>query len=69
MICYHWDERCQPALRCRDHADYWLIQPDGRRNPGGWTCAEHGRATVTEYADKLGELWTLQPIDEHGAAI
>jgi hypothetical protein len=64
MICYNWTPK-----RCTAPAAYWLIQPDGKRNPGGWICANHGQAIVAEYAAKLGEHWTLQPIDEHGRAV
>lgn len=64
MTCYHWTTK-----RCTAHAAYWLIQPDGKRNPGGWICVDHGKATVKEYAEKLRQNWLLQPIDEYGRAI
>lgn len=63
MICYHWSPH-----RCTERAAFWIIQPDGKRNPGGWICAAHGKAVVKEYAEKLGQRWTLQPIGEHGEA-
>lgn len=63
MICYNWNTQGQ---RCTQHAAFWFIQPDGERNPGGWVCAEHGLATVKEYAEKIGQYWTLQPIDDLG---
>jgi hypothetical protein len=47
-------------------ATFWLIDPDGKRNPGGWVCRRHGQAIVKEYREKLGEGWTLALIDEYG---
>ena len=49
--------------RCTDEAVVWLIQPDGKRNPLGWLCQKHADAIVQEYAEKLGELWTLEPLN------
>ena len=48
--------------RCDDPATRRLYQPDGRLNPGGYLCATHAEAVTSEYAAKLHETWTTQPI-------
>jgi len=55
--CYTW----QPS-RCPRTATVYLFAPDGMPNPGGWVCQEHADATVAEYRDKLGEVWTTRPL-------
>ena len=50
--------------RCQRDAEVWLIQPDGKRNPGGYLCRNHGEAVVSEYAVILGEQWSLGPLKE-----
>lgn len=60
--CTHWS----PRGRCEDPALYWLIEPEGRRNPGGYVCRVHAQATIDEYEIKLGETWTAEPVDELG---
>ena len=49
--------------RCPNSAAHWLIQPDGKRNPGGYVCDAHGQAITSEYSEKLGEVWTLGPLE------
>jgi hypothetical protein len=60
--------RCSVYLindqRCGERATYWLIQDDGRRNPGGHVCERHGRSIVAEYQAKLGEIWRLEPFSD-----
>lgn len=54
---------CYPSgKQCQNLSDFWLFAPEGRRNPGGCVCREHGRAIVEEYSQKLGETWTLVPL-------
>ena len=43
-------------------ASHWLIDPEGRRNPGGWVCRRCGGRVVEEYRVKLDESWRLQPL-------
>ena len=66
MRCSHYNGVGIGADRCRADATHWLFDPDGEKNPGGWVCKAHGDAIVEEYAAKLGERWTLRPIDELG---
>ena len=49
-------------VRCPSPATLWLIQDDGKPNPGGYVCRAHGEAIVAEFGAKLGECWTLIPI-------
>ena len=62
MRCDHWLK----GQRCTQKAEYRLHAPDGQRNPGGGSCAEHAAACIIEYAEKFGEYWSGQPIDEFG---
>lgn len=48
-----------PGNQCRRKATHWLRAPDGKLNPGGYICEEHGAAVVEEYREKLGEEWEL----------
>ncbi len=58
-----------PAAKpCTREATHKLIAPNGTLIPGG-LCLEHGQAVVEEYAAKLGETWTLRPVDEHGRLV
>ena len=41
-------------------ADGWLTSEGRRIQP---MCGEHGQAVVDEYAEKLGEHWTLTSDD------
>ena len=54
------------AVRCRNEATVYLIQPDGKPNPGGAYCEAHGTAIITEYGEKLRQCWTLTPCDQYG---
>ena len=56
--CSHYGGR----VRCTAPATHWYLDSEGALNPGGYTCEAHGRATVAEYAARLGETWTLRPI-------
>lgn len=62
MTCTHYEGR----QRCDAHAWWVIVSPSGARVPGGLTCEAHGRACIDEYATKLGQHWTLHPVDEHG---
>ena len=62
--------RCEtwPATgRCSSVAVWEIRTPEGRRT--SWQCDFHGRAIVEEYAEKLGETWTLVAVDQHGSLI
>jgi hypothetical protein len=48
--------------RCTATATHWLIQDDGKPNPGGYVCLQHGEAIVSEFKNKLAEEWTLETI-------
>lgn len=63
--------RCQSnGGRCRFAADgrherdaeFVLVAPDGKPNPGGWYCRPHAEGIVDEILRVLGETWTLEPI-------
>lgn len=69
MRCSHYHGTGIGADQCKAHATHWLFDPDGKQNPGGWACREHGDAVVEEYGAKLAEAWTLRPIDENGDLI
>ena len=58
MICTVFTDR----TRCTETATAFLIQPDGKRNPGSRVCPRHGEAITVEYQEKLGESWGLEPI-------
>lgn len=62
MQCSNYNKR----VRCKNPVNYWLLHPDGTRNPGGYVCSECGNEIVNEYATKLHEFWSLQEINEHG---
>lgn len=57
--CGHYDLDRQ---RCERDAAYWYIAPDGTLCPGMPECVEHALATITEYEEKLGERWSLEPV-------
>lgn len=65
MQCNHY---CGNT-RCSSAASLWLIQDDGRPNPGGWLCQLHATATIEEYRTKLGEVWRARPIDHVGCVV
>lgn len=45
----------------QDHiAEGWIVQPDGKRNPGGTMCRKHAQEVIDEYQEKLGENWTFE---------
>lgn len=50
--------------RCTRKAIHWIVNPDGKDNPGGKVCEECGTGVVTEYKEKLEEVWTLRPLTE-----
>jgi hypothetical protein len=52
--------------RCAADAPWAILGPDGKRVPGGYLCEAHGREIIDEYFAKLGERWTLIPVDEFG---
>lgn len=57
--CSYWPYK---EARCPRKAEFMLVHPDGGVVPGGYECRQHGEAAVKEYAEKLGETWTLEPI-------
>jgi hypothetical protein len=59
MICCHYTDR----ERCRAEATHHIDDPNGKPVPGGWTCLPHGTAVVEEYWEKLGQRWTLRPLE------
>lgn len=50
--------------RCPREATVRLLDPDGKRVPGGGMCDAHAREVVTEYREKLGEEWRVEPLEE-----
>lgn len=64
MRCDHWD---RAGNRCTATATVHLCSPSGAPIPGGGDCDKHAQACIQEYAEKLGEVWTCYPIDEHGS--
>jgi len=82
MKCSHWadDSRTErtesgrivvieDSQRCTNAATVWLHAPDGRKVPGCWYCQQHANAIVTEYREKLNEVWTARKIDNLGGLI
>lgn len=62
---YYVAEQCSHYVNgnpCRTPATFLVVAPDGEAVPGGYSCTEHACATVLEYADKLGESWSLHPL-------
>lgn len=56
------------ARRCTSDGTHALIAVNGIRIPGT-LCEDHARAIITEYANKLGEFWTMLPVDEYGTPL
>lgn len=65
MRCSTYTSRSTNS-RCKDKATMWLLHPDGTRNPGGYVCEHHGNAVLTEYREKLNEIWGSELIDDNG---
>jgi hypothetical protein len=62
--CSIW-ERGQP--RCARPAEFYLYAPGSTSPvPGGLICGECVVACVVEYEEKLGEVWTFEPIETKG---
>jgi hypothetical protein len=59
-LCVHWPHR---GKQCRKRAAGMLYAPDGIAVPGGYYCQRHASAIMKEYREKLGEFWTLKPLD------
>lgn len=57
--CAFWSRN---GWRCQNRAATYLYGPDGKPNPGGYYCADDAAKTIAEYAEKLGEAWTTQPL-------
>ena len=61
--------RCQHVYffnrrtRCDSPATHWLRDDRGKRVAGVW-CESHAREIVTEYREKAGWTWTMEPIEE-----
>jgi len=61
--------RCQHTHHLAGHlrrtadATHYVRDDNGKRVPGVW-CERHARETVTEYCEKLGWYWTMEPIEE-----
>lgn len=53
----------RPCSDCGEDAVVWLRSPDGALNPGGYLCQRHADTIVTEYREKLGEIWTLEILE------
>lgn len=51
------------GAHCPNNGEVWLYGPDGARVPGGPICKSCADACVTEYAEKLGEVWTTRPVE------
>lgn len=51
------------SVRCGRTSAGVLLAPDGGQVPGGHTCRAHADEVIAEYAEKLGEAWTIQPYE------
>ena len=60
--CTHYAPDNWP--RCTADATHRLLDGDGWRVPGGIYCQEHAQEIVDEYREKMGWLWSMQPIEE-----
>jgi len=50
-------------LRCTAAATHRLRSDSNKLVPGAY-CEKHAREIVTEYNEKLGWNWTMEPIEE-----
>ena len=50
-------------MRCENTGEVWLIAPDGEKCPGGPWCRRCGESVIKEYAEKIGEVWTLADVE------
>jgi uncharacterized protein with PIN domain len=48
--------------RCERTSAFWLLNDEGRLNPGGNVCAECGASIVSQFREHLNETWSLIPI-------
>ena len=65
MRCNHWDA----GVRCCERATTRLLGPNNGKVPGVYCagslyCEAHARAYQTEYREKLGEEWPIEPLTE-----
>jgi hypothetical protein len=65
MKCNIWEK----GKRCDADANFWLIAPSKKKNPGGLVCKIHGEDIIKEYKEKLGEVWELAEINQEGDLI
>ena len=55
--------------RCQADATHRLRDENGKRVPGKVLCKEHAHEIITEYREKLGWNWTMEPLDPQAARI
>lgn len=65
--CQHHRGEYPGHVRCTAAATALLVDPDGdeklSRQCASYYCDEHGTEIATEYLEKLGESWSLQPLE------
>jgi len=67
MRCTHFAADDGP--RCTSAATHRLLTSFGDRVPGSAMCKKHAQEVVTEYREKLGWEWAMQPLDPQAARI
>ena len=65
MKCDQWPS----GQQCQGEAVYWLYYGAGKPCPGGLVCADHAKAIIQEYRQKLGQEWFGVPVNELGDVI
>ena len=49
-------------VRCKEGAEFYVLNPEGTRCPGVRLCRKCAEATVTEYCDNLRQEWMMIPM-------
>jgi hypothetical protein len=63
------DVRFVVPSRCERDAVGLLYHWDGKPVPSAFLCRECADEIIAEYREKLGEEWTLRPVDEFGKEV
>ena len=51
-------------VRCTEQATHMLVEPDGTRRNWNRMCYAHAKEISDEYAEKLGQVWKVEALDE-----
>ena len=68
-----WYPQCtrySHGVRCTNDARTRLLAPPYvTKVKGAYMCRECAKIVLSEYAQKLGQMWLAEDIDEHGEII